>query len=63
MALPEVLFKPFYILIYYYKKIFKIFGGEETWPIAFGFPGISAFLLCCILPFCPESPKVFFIIF
>ncbi|CAK5125707.1 unnamed protein product [Meloidogyne enterolobii] len=35
-----------------------VFGGDETWPIAFGFPGIPAFLLCCILPFCPESPKV-----
>uniref|UniRef100_A0A1I8BMQ7 MFS domain-containing protein n=1 Tax=Meloidogyne hapla TaxID=6305 RepID=A0A1I8BMQ7_MELHA len=34
-----------------------VFGGDETWPIAFGFPGITAFLLCCILPFCPESPK------
>ncbi|KAF7632077.1 MFS domain-containing protein [Meloidogyne graminicola] len=35
----------------------EIFGGENTWPIAFGFPGITALLLCCILPFCPESPK------
>lgn len=35
----------------------EVFGGDETWPIAFGFPGITAFLLCCILPFCPESPK------
>jgi hypothetical protein len=36
----------------------QVFGGDSTWPIAFGFPGIPALFLCCILPFCPESPKV-----
>ncbi|KAI1700864.1 sugar transporter domain-containing protein [Ditylenchus destructor] len=35
----------------------EILGGTNSWPIAYGFPGILALLLCIILPFCPKSPK------
>ncbi|KAF7632078.1 MFS domain-containing protein [Meloidogyne graminicola] len=35
----------------------EVLGNTQNWPLAFAFPGIPAFLLCCILPFCPESPK------
>ncbi|CAK5120703.1 unnamed protein product [Meloidogyne enterolobii] len=36
----------------------EILGNTQSWPLAFAFPGIPALMLCCILPFCPESPKV-----
>ncbi|CAI4225537.1 unnamed protein product [Auanema sp. JU1783] len=35
----------------------EVLGGENTWPLAFAFPGLMALALCIILPFCPESPK------
>ncbi|CAK5126369.1 unnamed protein product [Meloidogyne enterolobii] len=35
----------------------EILGNTQSWPLAFAFPGIPALMLCCILPFCPESPK------
>ncbi|KAI1694231.1 sugar transporter domain-containing protein [Ditylenchus destructor] len=35
----------------------EILGGTNSWPIAYGFPGILALFLCIILPFCPKSPK------
>lgn len=35
----------------------EVLGSTEKWPLAFSFPGILAFFLVCILPFCPESPK------
>ncbi|KAI1704957.1 sugar transporter domain-containing protein [Ditylenchus destructor] len=35
----------------------EVLGSAKLWPLAFGFPGLPAFILCIILPFCPESPK------
>jgi len=35
----------------------EVLGDADNWPIAFGFPGIPALILCIVLPFCPESPK------
>lgn len=35
----------------------EVLGSADNWPLAFSFPGIPAFLLVCVLPFCPESPK------
>lgn len=32
-------------------------GGVRSWQLALSLPGAPAFLLCVILPFCPESPK------
>jgi hypothetical protein len=35
----------------------EVLGSASNWPLAFAFPGIPALGLCCLLPFCPESPK------
>ncbi|KAL3092449.1 hypothetical protein niasHS_007658 [Heterodera schachtii] len=35
----------------------EVLGSADNWPLAFAFPGFPAFLLCLVLPFCPESPK------
>ncbi|VDK68797.1 unnamed protein product [Anisakis simplex] len=35
----------------------EVMGSDSLWPLAFGFPGLQAFALCIVLPFCPESPK------
>ncbi|KAI6194694.1 MFS transporter, SP family [Aphelenchoides besseyi] len=35
----------------------EIFGSDRLWPLSFGFPGLLAFFLVVLLPFCPESPK------
>uniref|UniRef100_A0A914H4I1 Major facilitator superfamily (MFS) profile domain-containing protein n=1 Tax=Globodera rostochiensis TaxID=31243 RepID=A0A914H4I1_GLORO len=35
----------------------EVLGDAQNWPVAFAFSGLPAFVLCCLLPFCPESPK------
>ncbi|KAL3088252.1 hypothetical protein niasHS_007653 [Heterodera schachtii] len=35
----------------------EVLGDAQNWPVAFAFSGLPAFILCCVLPFCPESPK------
>uniref|UniRef100_A0A8C2A4W1 Major facilitator superfamily (MFS) profile domain-containing protein n=2 Tax=Cyprinus carpio TaxID=7962 RepID=A0A8C2A4W1_CYPCA len=39
-----------------------IMGNATMWPFLLGFTFIPALLQCCLLPFCPESPRFLLII-
>lgn len=37
-----------------------VLGGVTTWPLLCGFSVVPCLLSCCLLPWCPESPRYLF---
>ncbi|XP_042194904.1 solute carrier family 2, facilitated glucose transporter member 2 isoform X1 [Callorhinchus milii] len=49
------------ILISQVLGLHFLLGNDAWWPLLLGLSGAPAVLQCCLLPFCPESPRYLYI--